>query len=80
MLMTYLSAGTSRGPNVSFSVRVAGEEKCATPMTPVSEQSARSCSVPPVESRYQIRWTLRRTCRPTVKTKTLKLVTTQQRC
>ena len=46
----YLSAGTSRGPNVSFSVRVAGEEKCATLMAPVAEQSARSCSVPPAEN------------------------------
>lgn len=32
---SHLSAGTSSGPNVSFSVRVAGVEKWATPMMPV---------------------------------------------
>jgi len=30
----HLSAGTSSGPKVSFSVRVAGEEYRATPITP----------------------------------------------
>lgn len=46
----HISAGTSSGPKVSISVRVAGEEKCATPMTPATE-SAWIASVP-VRRRY----------------------------